>query len=92
MYSDVLDVDNFVFTYEYLFVKILLYAEKYYIYSPLIFIMFGTICIFKIQSAGNFDFSTKVTAVTKNTYTKCKNLPLISKHVFLHKSNLTNEW
>ena len=43
------------------------------------------------QSAGNFGFSTEATAVTKNTYTNFKNLPLISEHVPNHNSNLTDD-
>jgi hypothetical protein len=40
--------------------------------------MFGIIYLFKRQSAGNFGFSTKATAVAKNTYTNNNNnLPLI---------------
>jgi hypothetical protein len=53
--------------------------------------MLGTIYLFKGQSAGNFRFSTEATAVTKNTYTNYKNLPLISKHIPNHKSNLTDD-
>jgi len=43
-------------------------------------------------SAGNFSFSTKATAVTKNTYNNYKNLPLISDHVPTPAkiTNLTN--
>ena len=86
MYTVGLDVDKLVFTE-----KILLYAGNSYINSPLIFIMLGIIYLFKRQSAGNFGFSTKATAVTKNTYTNYKNLPLISEHVPNHKSNLQDE-
>lgn len=87
MFTVGLDVDRFVFTE-----KILLYAGNSYINSPLIFIMLGKIYLFfyKGQSAGNFGFSTKATAVTKNTYTSYKNLTLISEHVSKHKSNITN--
>lgn len=42
------------------------------------------------QSARNFSFSTKAKAVTNNTYNKFTDLPLISRHVFKHKTDLTN--
>jgi len=71
--------------------KILLYAGNSFINSPLVLITLGTISLFKVQSAGNFGFSTEATAVTKNTYTNYKNLPLISKHIPNHKSNLTDD-
>jgi hypothetical protein len=71
--------------------KILLYAGNSYIYSPLVFIAFGTIYLLKGQSAGNFGFSTNAMAVTKNTYTNYKDLPLISEHVPNQKSNLTDD-
>jgi hypothetical protein len=86
MYTVGLDVDKLVFT-----IKILLYAGNSCINSPLVLITFGTIYLFKRQSAGNFGFSTKATAATKNTYTNYKNLPLISKHVPNRKSNLTDQ-
>jgi LAGLIDADG endonuclease len=90
MFSVGLDVDKLVFTE-----KILLYAGNSYITininSPLVFITLGKIYLFKRQSAGNFGFSTKATAVTKNTYTNYKFLPLISEHVPNHKSNLTDD-
>ena len=66
--------------------KILLYAGNSSKSSPLIVIMLGKI-YFNIninlsrQSAGNFSFSTKATAVTKNTYNSYKILPKISEHV-----------
>lgn len=86
MFSVGLDVDKLVFTR-----KILLYAGNSYINSPLVLITLGTIYLFyKGQSAGNFGFSAEATAVTKNTYTNYKNLPLISLHVSNHKSNLTD--
>lgn len=86
MYTVGLDVDKvLVFT-----VKILLYAGNSCIYSPLIFIMLGIIYIFKRQSAGNFSFSTKAKAVTKNTYTKYQNLLPISEHVPNKYPPLTN--
>lgn len=75
--------------------KILLYAGNPCISSPLVFITLGTIYLLQSyltgQSAGNFSFSTIATAVTKNTYNKYTNLPLISEHVPKHKSNLTDE-
>jgi hypothetical protein len=61
--------------------KILPYAGNSCINSPLALIALGTICLFKRQSAGNLSFSTKATAVTKNTYTSYINLPPISMHV-----------
>jgi len=90
MFSVGLDVDKLVFTE-----KILLYAGNssitININSPLVFITLGKIYLFKRQSAGNFGFSTKATAVTKNTYTNYKFLPLISEHVPNHNSNLTDD-
>jgi hypothetical protein len=76
MYTVGLDVDKLVFT-----IKILLYAGNSSINSPLVFIALGTIYLFIRQSAGNLSFSTKATAVTKNTYTSYKNLLPISEHV-----------
>ena len=38
------------------------------------------------QSAGNFSFSTKAQAVTKNTYIKYSELPEISEHVPKHNN------
>jgi hypothetical protein len=74
--------------------KILLCAGNSCISSPLIFIMLGKIYFLPNkmsgQSAGNFSFSTKATADTKNTYNSYKNLPLISIHVAKHKSNITD--
>jgi hypothetical protein len=49
--------------------------------------MLGLIYLFKRKSAGNFGFSTKATAVTKNTYISYKNLLTISEHV-PNKNNL----
>ena len=93
MYSVGLDVDKYkiVFT-----VKILLYAGNSCISSPLVFITLGKIYfllkqyILPGQSAGNLSFSTKATAITKNTYNSYTNLPLISEHLYKHKSNLTD--
>lgn len=45
----------------------------------------------KRQWARNYSFSTKASAVTKNTYTNYKNLPPISKHVPKYKSNLRED-
>ena len=92
MYSVGLDVDKLVFTE-----KILLYAGNSFLSSPLVLVAFGIICLIHIelyfhmkgQSAGNFSFSAKASAVTKNTYNKYTNLPIISEHVPVHKSNLT---
>jgi LAGLIDADG endonuclease len=92
MYSVGLDVDKYkiVFTE-----KILLYAGNSCICSPLVFITLGkTYFLLKQfilpgQSAGNFSFSTKAKAVTKNTYKSYTDLPIISEHVSKHKSNLT---
>jgi hypothetical protein len=85
MYSVGLDVDKLVFT-----VKILLYAGNSGINSPLVFIAIGIIYLFRRQSAGNFSFSTKATAVTKNTYTNYTNLLTISEHV-PSKNHLNDE-
>ena len=82
MYSVGLDVDKLVFTCENIvFAKILLYAGNSFINGPLVLITIGTIYLFTRQSAGNFSFSTKATAVTKNTYNSYKNLSSISEHV-----------
>lgn len=105
MFSVGLDVDKFVFTelhpgfyswttqfYQGDREKILLYAGNSCISSPLAFIALGKI-YFNItpgQSAGNFSFSTKATAVTNNTYNSYTNLPLISEHLPKHNSNLTD--
>lgn len=70
--------------------KILLCAGNSCINCPLTFTVFGKICFNKGQSAGNFAFSTKAPAVTKNTYNSYNNLPKISEHVSKHKSNLTD--
>jgi|SRR4051812_31408342 hypothetical protein len=87
MYTVGLDVDKLVST-----VKILPYAGNSCINSPLVLIALGTICLFKRQSAGNFSFSTKATAVTKNTYTSYKNLLSISEHVPKIVSLTNNEF
>lgn len=87
MFTVGLDVDKFVFT-----VKILLYAGNSCKSSPLVFITLGKIYLqFQTgQSAGNFSFSTKATASTKNIYNSYINLPKISEHVPTHKSNFTD--
>lgn len=69
--------------------KILLYAGNSYISSPLVLITFGTIYLLKGLSAGNFSFSTKATAATKNTYTSYKDLDPISEHI-PNKNDLTD--
>lgn len=100
MFAVGMDVDKFVFTEHHQlnlddWEKILLFAGNSFISSPLVFIMIGKIYLlqFKLkgQSAGNFSFSTKASAVTKNTYNKFNDLPLISEHLPIHKSNLTDE-
>jgi hypothetical protein len=87
MYTVGLDVDKLVST-----VKILLYAGNSCINSPLVLIALGTIYLFKRKSAGNFGFSTKATAVTKNTYISYKNLLPISEHVTKRVSLTENEF
>ena len=64
----------------------MLYASNSCIRSPITSIVFGTIFllfwfIFIIsgQLAGNFSFSTNVTAVTKNTYNRFYDLLSISE-------------
>jgi len=71
----------------------LLYAGNSCLSSPLAFIALGKIYLRLKpgQSAGNFSFSTKAPAVTNNTYTSFKDLPLISEHVPTHQSKLTNK-
>jgi len=82
MYTVGLDVDKLVFTE-----KILLYAGNSWLSNPLVFIAFGKIYLyFTRQSAGNFSFSTKAQAVTKNTYIKYQELPKISEHVPKHNN------
>ena len=89
MYTVGLDVDKLVST-----VKTLLYAGNSWIYSPLVLIALGTIYLLYYyltgQSAGNFSFNTKATAVVKNTYNKYTNLPTISEHVPKHKSDFSD--
>lgn len=90
MYTVGLDVDKFVFTE-----KILLYAGNSWKSSPLVFVALGTIYLIKNylsrQSAGNFSFSTIASASIKNTYNKYFDLPKISEHVPLHKSELNDD-
>ena len=77
MYTVGLDVDKLVFT-----VKILLYAGNSWLSNPLVLITLGKIYLyFTGQSAGNFSFSKKAPAVTKNTYIKYSELPKISEHI-----------
>ena len=72
--------------------KILLYAGNSWLSNPLVFIALGKFYLyFTGQSAGNFSFSTKAKAVTKNTYNKYYELPKISEHVPLHNNNLNVE-
>src|SRR5277367_5674632 len=87
MFSVGLDVDTraLVFTELHQFSiiideweKILLYAGNFSISSPILFIRLGKIYLTPSeQSAGNFTFSTKATAITKNTYNSYLNLPKI---------------
>ena len=74
--------------------KILLNSENYNISIPLIFIMLGKIYLnqhtLRKQSVGSFSFSSKATGRIDNTYNKYINLPLISKNVSKHNSNLTD--
>ncbi len=93
MYSVGLDVDKFVFME-----KILLYAGNSFLSIPLIFNILGTMYLIQSmlnglarQSAGKFNFSTKAKAVTKNTYNKYTDLPLISVHRPEHKSHFTKD-
>ena len=89
MYTVGLDVDKLVST-----VKTLLYAGNSWINSPLVLIALGTIYLFYYltgQSAGNFFFSTKATAVARNTYNKYLNLPKISVHVPKPNSDLSDD-
>lgn len=102
MYSVGLDVDKFVFTVKILlcagnYCFILYYLKENIVKilsGPLVFITIGKIHLKQNklpgQSAGNFSFSTKATASTKNTYNSYTKLSLISEHVPKHKSNLTN--
>ena len=90
MYTVGLDVDKLVST-----IKTLLYAGNSCISSPLVFFTLGTIYLLQYylpgQSAGNFCFSTKATAVVKNTYNKYTNLLKISEHVPIHKSDFSDD-
>ena len=89
MYTVGLDVDkyNLVFT-----TKILLYAGNSFINNSLVLSTNETIYLLlnylEGQSAGNFSFSTRATAVTNNTYNK---LPKISEHRPKLKKNLSDE-
>ena len=88
-YSVGLDVDKFVFTK-----KILLYAGNSFLNSPLTLIVLGIIYSLQLhlpgQSAGNHGFSTKASAITKNTYNKYTDLASISEHVPSRKTNVTD--
>ena len=92
MYTVGLDVDkyNLVFT-----IKILLYAGNSLINNS--FVLFTNETIYLLQnylegqSAGNFGFSTKATAVTKNTYNEYTLLPQISEHRPKLKKNLSEK-
>ena len=102
MYSVGLDVDKFVFTVKILLYAgnscfiLFFFKEKIVkiLSGPLVFITLGKIYLKQNklpgQSAGNFGFSTKATASTKNTYNSYTKLSLISEHVPKHKSNLTD--
>lgn len=102
MYSVGLDVDKIVFTVKILLYAgnscfVLFYLKENIVKilsGPLVFITLGKIYLKQNklpgQSAGNFGFSTKATASTKNTYNSYTKLPLISEHVPKHKSNLTD--
>ena len=102
MYSVGLDVDKIVFTVKILLCAgnscfILYYLKEKIVKilsGPLVFITLGKIHLKQNklpgQSAGNFGFSTKATASTKNTYNSYTKLSLISEHVPKHKSNITN--
>lgn len=84
MYTVGMDVDKLVFTE-----KILLYAGKSEINSPLVFNTFGTIyLLFGGLSAGNFSQSTHAKACI---YTKHENLPKISDHVQNLPKNLSEK-
>jgi hypothetical protein len=63
--------------------KILLCAGNSCLSIPLVFITLGKIYLKQKlgQSAGNFSFSTKATASTKNIYNSYTNLPLISEDI-----------
>lgn len=96
MFSVGLDVDKLVFTELHQFTydeweKILLYAGKSSISSPLVFITLGKIYwnnLLSGQSAGNFSISTNSTAMTKNTYNYYNKLPKIS---LFHKYFIINK-
>lgn len=90
MYTVGLDVDKLVFTFPDIpygdrDIKILLYAGNFWSSSPLVLITLGKIYFyFTEQSAGNFGFSTKAQAVTKNTNIKYLELSKISVHTSKH--------
>jgi hypothetical protein len=75
----------------------LLYAGNFSISNPLLLTRLGKIYFNSLplvgvseQSAGNFSFSIKAMANTKNTYNSYSILPKISEHVPKHKSNLND--
>ena len=71
--------------------KILLYAGNFSISSPILLSRLGKIYLISSeQSAGNFTFSKKAKAITKNTYNSYINLPKIYEQVTKHKSNLND--
>lgn len=72
--------------------KILLYAKKSCICSPLVSEIFGKNYnkFSPCQLADNFSFNTKNWVRTKHTYTKYNNLPLISKNLSPQNWELTD--
>jgi len=91
IYNFISEVNYFYSEWE----KILLCAGNSCISNPLVFITLGKIYLSSAnlpgQSAGNFSFSTKTTASTKNTYNSYISLPKISEHVPKHNSNLNDQ-
>lgn len=87
MYTVGMDVDKLVFTG-----KILLYAGKSEINSPLVLSAIGTIyLLFEGLSAGNFSQSIHTRQSHVCIYTKYENLPKISDHVQKLPRNLADE-
>lgn len=84
MYSVGLDVDKFVFTEKSCYILETPVYSCFYVRKNLLS------AVMPGQSVGNFTFSTKATADTKNTYNNYTNLPLISERVNKRKSNLTH--
>ena len=91
MYTVGLDVDALVST-----IKTLLYAGNSWVNNPIVFFTLGKIYLYQCylplagQSARNFKFSNKATAIARNTYNKYTNLPIISEHLPKHKSYFTD--